>query len=76
MMSKYMLIKEFLEPPFLIEYATRALRGIAPGEADEAEGQALLKMSKRKQRPRKPDARPHFARAVGSRQPRTLRPHC
>jgi hypothetical protein len=24
MMSKYMLIKEFLEPPFLIEYATKA----------------------------------------------------
>jgi len=41
MMSKYMLIKEFLEPPFLIEYATKgAAAESAPGEADEAEGQA------------------------------------
>ncbi|MGD0734430.1 MAG: DNA topoisomerase (ATP-hydrolyzing) subunit B [Terracidiphilus sp.] len=42
MMSKYSLIKQFLEPPFLIEYATKA--GAAEGTpeeteaADEAEG--------------------------------------
>ncbi len=41
MMSKYMLIKEFLEPPFLIEYATRgAAAESATGEAEEAEGPA------------------------------------
>jgi len=35
MMSKYMLIKEFLEPPFLVEYATKAPH--ADPAADEAE---------------------------------------
>jgi DNA gyrase subunit B len=35
MMSKYMLIKSFLEPPFLIEYATKATT--ADPAADEAE---------------------------------------
>jgi DNA gyrase subunit B len=45
MMSKYILIKEFLEPPFLIEYATKAAVAVeasaeAGSEADsgEAEG--------------------------------------
>jgi len=39
MMSKYTLIKEFLEPPFLIEYAVKAPVAEA-GEAEGAEGDA------------------------------------
>jgi DNA gyrase subunit B len=40
MMSKYSLIKEFLEPPFLIEYAAKAVAVEAAPEAapEEAEG--------------------------------------
>jgi DNA gyrase subunit B len=39
MMSKYSLIKEFLEPPFLIEYAAKAVVESAPEAApEEAEG--------------------------------------
>jgi len=38
MMSKYTLIKEFLEPPFLIEYAVKAPVAEASAEAGEAEG--------------------------------------
>ena len=39
MMSKYSLIKEFLEPPFLIEYAAKAAVEAAPEAApEEAEG--------------------------------------
>jgi DNA gyrase subunit B len=38
MMAKYMLIKEYLEPPFLIEYATKAaVAEAAPAGDDEAE---------------------------------------
>jgi DNA gyrase subunit B len=37
MMSKYTLIKEFLEPPFLIEYATKAPAVVAAEDAEEAE---------------------------------------
>jgi DNA gyrase subunit B len=40
MMSKYSLIKEFLEPPFLIEYATKAVPVEATPEEAEAEGEA------------------------------------
>jgi DNA gyrase subunit B len=36
MMSKYTLIKEFLEPPFLIEYATKAAAAEATPEETEA----------------------------------------
>jgi DNA gyrase subunit B len=36
MMAKYMLIKSFLEPPFLIEYATKT--AAADTAAEEAEG--------------------------------------
>ncbi len=40
MMSKYMIIKEFLEPPFLIEYATKAAATEAiPEEAETAESE-------------------------------------
>jgi DNA gyrase subunit B len=38
MMSKYTLIKEFLEPPFLIEYAVKAPVAEASAESAEAEG--------------------------------------
>jgi DNA gyrase subunit B len=36
MMAKYALIKEQLEPPFLIEYATKSVADAAQDEADEA----------------------------------------
>ncbi len=38
MMSKYSLIKEFLEPPFLVEYAPKAAAAAAAEEDEEAEG--------------------------------------
>jgi len=61
MMSKYMLIKEFLEPPFLIEYAVKAA-AVEPGpediEAAESEGaepQGEAKAARRTARiPREP----------------------
>jgi len=37
MMAKYSLIKEFLEPPFLVEYAAKAAAGAATDEAEESE---------------------------------------
>ncbi len=37
MMAKYSLIKEFLEPPFLIEFATKGAAANAEAEAEEAE---------------------------------------
>jgi DNA gyrase subunit B len=37
MMSKYSQIKEFLEPPFLIEYATKTSAAAAAEESEEAE---------------------------------------
>jgi len=41
MMAKYMLIKDYLEPPFLIEYATKTAVVEAAGEETEAaEGEA------------------------------------
>ena len=41
MMSKYSLIKEFLEPPFLIEFATKATAAaIADGSEEDTEGEA------------------------------------
>jgi DNA gyrase subunit B len=39
MMAKYSLIKEFLEPPFLIEYAAKAPPAGAPPSPDEAEAE-------------------------------------
>jgi DNA gyrase subunit B len=61
MMSKYTLIKEFLEPPFLIEYAVKAAAGPADAdqeeaeEAEGAEGQAEAKQARRASRiPREP----------------------
>ncbi|MGD0095334.1 MAG: DNA topoisomerase (ATP-hydrolyzing) subunit B [Terracidiphilus sp.] len=55
MMAKYSLIKEFLEPPFLIEYAAKAAAAetasnTGEGEsadADSAEGQAEAKQARR-----------------------------
>jgi DNA gyrase subunit B len=55
MMAKYSLIKEFLEPPFLIEYAAKAPAAeaapsateAAGAEADSAEGQAEAKQARR-----------------------------
>jgi DNA gyrase subunit B len=37
MMAKYNLIKEFLEPPFLIEFATKTPAAVAAADAEEAE---------------------------------------
>jgi DNA gyrase subunit B len=56
MMAKYTLIKQFLEPPFLIEYATKAVTVEATAEeteaaeeeaADSAEVQAEAKQTRR-----------------------------
>ena len=53
MMAKYMLIKEFLEPPFLIEYAARAAvvevsaEDAEGAEAEGAEAQAEAKQARR-----------------------------
>jgi DNA gyrase subunit B len=61
MMAKYTLIKEFLEPPFLIEYATKAPAVVAAEDAEEAEEsegtevQAEVKQARRATRiPREP----------------------
>jgi DNA gyrase subunit B len=61
MMAKYTLIKQFLEPPFLIEYATKApavVAAEAEEEAEEGEGtevQAEVKQARRATRiPREP----------------------
>jgi DNA gyrase subunit B len=61
MMSKYTLIKEFLEPPFLIEYAAKAVTGTAEATAEEdeeaegAEAQTEAKQGRRTARiPREP----------------------
>jgi len=62
MMAKYTLIKEFLEPPFLIEYAQKTAAVEAAEEADEAEAepaeaevQAETKQSRRNSKiPREP----------------------
>jgi DNA gyrase subunit B len=55
MMAKYTLIKEFLEPPFLVEYAAKAAAAEAKSEAeaDEEEGaesQAEAKQARRSAR--------------------------
>ncbi len=54
MMSKYSLIKEFLEPPFLVEYAAKAAAASAAdeeeGEAEDAEAKAETKPSARSTR--------------------------
>jgi DNA gyrase subunit B len=52
MMSKYTLIKEFLEPPFLIEYAAKAAAADAKAETEDeeeesAEAQAEAKQARR-----------------------------
>ena len=55
MMAKYSLIKEFLEPPFLVEYAAKATAAEAApsaveaegADADSAEGQAEAKQARR-----------------------------
>jgi DNA gyrase subunit B len=58
MMAKYTLIKEFLEPPFLIEFATKGAAAEAaeePEEAIEGEPQADAKQTRRAARiPRDP----------------------
>jgi len=58
MMSKYSLIKEFLEPPFLVDYAIKgasAESNVAEAEEEPSEGQAEAKQSKRAPRiPREP----------------------
>jgi DNA gyrase subunit B len=60
MMAKYTLIKEFLEPPFLIEYAAKAaaVEDKSEAEAEEEEGaeaQAEAKQARRTARlPREP----------------------
>jgi DNA gyrase subunit B len=49
MMSKYMLIKEFLEPPFLIEYATKpAATETIPEETEAAESEGAETQAEQK----------------------------
>ena len=61
MMAKYTLIKEFLEPPFLIEYAVKAMAVVAAEaaeDAEEAEGTEIQPEAKQARRatriPREP----------------------
>jgi len=61
MMAKYTLIKEFLEPPFLIEYAVKAAAVVAAEaaeDAEEAEGTEIQPEAKQARRatriPREP----------------------
>ncbi|MGA2169237.1 MAG: DNA topoisomerase (ATP-hydrolyzing) subunit B [Terracidiphilus sp.] len=50
MMAKYTLIKEFLEPPFLIEYAARAaVVEASPEDAEAAEGEGTEAQAEAKQ---------------------------
>jgi DNA gyrase subunit B len=60
-MAKYTLIKEFLEPPFLIEYAVKAMAVVAAEaaeDAEEAEGTEIQPEAKQARRatriPREP----------------------
>ncbi|HUB00313.1 MAG TPA: DNA topoisomerase (ATP-hydrolyzing) subunit B [Terracidiphilus sp.] len=71
MMAKYLLIKEFLEPPFLIEFSAKGGAEAAAEEAEEegAEGEAEAKQPRRAARiPREPvekqTARELFAHIV------------
>ncbi len=56
MMSKYTLIKEYLEPPFLIEYSAKTTPGRTEEESEDQEGaQSEAKVPKRASRiPREP----------------------
>ena len=56
MMSKYTLIKEFLEPPFLIEYAAKAAAVEAAAEAMQEEAEDATPRARRR-RPRPKQAR-------------------
>jgi DNA gyrase subunit B len=51
MMSKYSLIKEFLEPPFLVEYAAKSASASASGEEEESEGAETKAETKPSARP-------------------------
>ena len=62
MMAKYMLIKEFLEPPFLIEYAVKAAAVEAHDEdAETAEGEGVEEVAESKAGGKQPR---HSARIV------------
>jgi len=50
MMSKYSLIKEFLEPPFLVEYAAKSVAASAD-EEEESEGAEAKAETKSSGRP-------------------------
>ena len=58
MMAKYTLIKEFLEPPFLIEYAAKAAGAEASRGDEEDRGRRSRKAPKPRPRPSKPAAPP------------------
>jgi len=60
MMSKYSLIKQFLEPPFLIEYATKAGAAEATPEETEAQEEAEARTKPQRCRPR-PSSSPRRA---------------
>jgi DNA gyrase subunit B len=71
MMAKYSLIKEFLEPPFLIEYAPKAAAAADTGtedaeaaEDDNAEAQAEAKAARRAARTLREPVEKQTARAL------------
>ncbi len=68
MMAKYTLIKEFLEPPFLIEYAPKAAAVEAPEE--EAEGEEVEETLNPRRRPNRLAAPRAFCASRWKNRPR------
>ena len=67
MMAKYTLIKEFLEPPFLIEFASKAAVETTAEDADESEGgeaQAEAKQGRRSTRAQREPVEKQTAREL------------
>jgi len=71
MMAKYILIKQFLEPPFLIEYAVKAPAAVEASEeaaegaeVDAAEAQAEAKQARRTARAQREPVEKQTAREL------------
>ena len=67
MMAKYTLIKEFLEPPFLIEYAAKAAAA-AEAAAEESEEAEARSCRSARPRPSRPAAPPRISREPVEKQ--------
>ena len=68
-MAKYTLIKEFLEPPFLIEYATKAAAVEASSRSAEARPRPPSPTARRcRPRPSRPAAPPALLREPVEKQ--------